>query len=91
LKLQRHLAAAFILENGPASYEFLRRVLSHKNLQTTINFCVGLETVEAIRKFSAMALEYSALEQSHDHVPRNSPKQKALLGRGRKLNLFFAV
>jgi integrase len=53
----RHLAAAFILEKDPNNYEFVRRVLGHKNLQTTINFYVGLETVEAVRKFSAMALE----------------------------------
>jgi len=56
----RHLAAAFILEKDPANYEFVRRVLGHKNLQTTINFYVGLETVDAIRKFSAMALEDNA-------------------------------
>jgi integrase len=53
----RHLAAAFILEKDPANYEFVRRVLGHKNLQTTINFYIGLETVDAVRKFSAMVLE----------------------------------
>ena len=53
----RHLAAAFILEKDPANYEFVRRVLGHKNLQTTISFYVGLETIDAVRKFSAMALE----------------------------------
>jgi integrase len=53
----RHLAAAFILERDPANYEFVRRILGHKNLQTTINFYVGLETVDAVRKFSTMALE----------------------------------
>jgi integrase len=53
----RHLAAAFILEKDPANYEFVRRVLGHKNLQTTINFYIGLEAVEAVRKFSAMVLE----------------------------------
>jgi integrase len=53
----RHLAAAFVLEKDPANYEFVRRVLGHKNLQTTINFYVGLETADAVRKFSAMALE----------------------------------
>jgi integrase len=37
----RHLAAAFILEKDPANHEFVRRVLGHKNLQTTINFYVG--------------------------------------------------
>ena len=53
----RHLAAAFILERDPANYEFVRRVLGHKNLETTIRFYVGLETVDAVRKYSAMALE----------------------------------
>ena len=53
----RHLAAAFILEKDPANYEFVRRVLGHKNLETTIRFYIGLETVDAVRKFSAMALE----------------------------------
>ena len=52
----RHLAAAFILEKDPANYEFVRRVLGHKNFQTTINYYIGLETVDAVRKFSAMAL-----------------------------------
>jgi len=53
----RHLAAAFILQNDPANYELVRRVLGHKNLDTTIRFYVGLETVDAVRKFSAIALE----------------------------------
>jgi integrase len=53
----RHLAAAFILEKDPANFEFVRRVLGHKNLQTTINFYIGLQTVDAVRKFSALALE----------------------------------
>jgi integrase len=53
----RHLAAAFILAKDPANYEFVRRVLGHKNLETTIRFYIGLEAVEAVRKFSAMALE----------------------------------
>jgi integrase len=53
----RHLAAAFILEKDPANYELVRRVLGHKNLETTIRFYVGLETVDAVRKFSAMVLE----------------------------------
>ena len=32
------MAAALILEKDPANYGFVRRVLGHKNLQTTINF-----------------------------------------------------
>jgi integrase len=53
----RHLAAALILEKDPANYELVRRILGHKNLETTIRFYVGLETVDAVRKFSAIALE----------------------------------
>jgi integrase len=53
----RHLAAAFILEKDPANYEFVRRILGHKNLETTIRFYVGLETIEAVRQFSAIVLE----------------------------------
>lgn len=53
----RHLAAAFILEKKRANYEFVRRVLGHKNLETTINSYVGLETIEAVREFSEIALD----------------------------------
>ena len=53
----RHLAAAFILEKDPANYEFVRRVLGHTNLQTTITFYVGIENMDAVREYSAIALE----------------------------------
>ena len=66
----RHLAAAFILEKDPANYEFVRRVLGHKNLQTTINFYVGLETVEAVRKFSAMVLRTTPGIPHREHAPQ---------------------
>lgn len=52
----RHLAAAIILEKDPANYEFVRRVLGHKNLETTIRFYVGLETLDAVRQYSALVL-----------------------------------
>src|SRR5215218_1082745 len=48
----RHAAAALILRREPGNYEFVRRVLGHKNIQTTINFYVGLETTDANRRFS---------------------------------------
>ena len=34
-----------------SDYEFVRRVLGHKNIQTTINFYIGLETTDANRRF----------------------------------------
>ncbi len=48
----RHAAAALILQAKPGNYEFVRRVLGHKKVQTTINFYVGLETTQATRLFA---------------------------------------
>jgi hypothetical protein len=46
----RHAAAALILRETQ-DYELARRVLGHKNLQTTIRFYVGLETAQASERF----------------------------------------
>jgi integrase len=47
----RHAAAALILRAKPGNYEYVRRILGHRNLQTTINFYVGLETTQATQEF----------------------------------------
>ena len=47
----RHAAAALILHAQPGKYELVRRLLGHKNIQTTINFYIGLETTQAARIF----------------------------------------
>jgi hypothetical protein len=47
----RHAAAALILKVKPGNYEYVRRVLGHRNIQTTIAFYVGLETVQATEEF----------------------------------------
>ena len=52
----RHAAAALILEANPGNYELVRRVLGHKNIQTTINFYVGLETAAAAKQYAELAL-----------------------------------
>ena len=44
-------AAAIILKNHPGAWEFVRQVLGRKSLRTTMNFYVGLETMEANRLF----------------------------------------
>lgn len=41
---------------GTGTYELARRVLAHKNLQTTINADVGFESLEAARLFARIAL-----------------------------------
>jgi integrase len=38
----RHAAAALILKAKPGNCEYAKRILGHRNIQTTINFYVGL-------------------------------------------------
>ncbi len=40
----RHAAGAIILKHEPGNYEFVRRVLGHLNIQTTIRFYTALES-----------------------------------------------
>ena len=47
----RHAAAAIWLRHKPGDYETVRRILGHRNIQTTINFYCGLETMQANRDF----------------------------------------
>lgn len=43
----RHSAAAIFLKENPAQYETVRQLLGHRNIQTTTNFYVGLQTLLA--------------------------------------------
>jgi integrase len=54
----RHAAAALILRREPGNYEFVRRVLGHKNYQTTNRFYVGLEPLSANKRFGEIVSEY---------------------------------
>jgi len=47
----RHAAAAIYLKHRPGDYETVRRVLGHRNIQTTINFYCGLQTTQATEQF----------------------------------------
>ena len=59
----RHAAGAVILKYDPANYELVRRVLGHKCLQTTINAYIGLESLEAARLFSKIAMDETEREK----------------------------
>ncbi|MGE3246108.1 MAG: tyrosine-type recombinase/integrase [Beijerinckiaceae bacterium] len=50
----RHIAAKVILDAQPGNYELARRVLGHKNISTTVNSYVGLETAQASKVFGEM-------------------------------------
>ena len=53
----RHAAAAIILDSDPGNYELVRRLLAHKNIQTTINFYIGLESIDAAKHFAELVLK----------------------------------
>lgn len=53
----RHLAAKIVLDNHPANYELVRRVLCHKNIRTTVNFYAGLDSRRAFKEYDAIILQ----------------------------------
>jgi integrase len=47
----RHACAAIYLKHRPGEYETVRRLLGHRNIQTTISFYCSLETTQASETF----------------------------------------
>jgi integrase len=58
----RHAAAAIWLQHKPGDYESVRRCLGHRNIQTTINFYCGLETLQANRDFGDLVRKLGGSE-----------------------------
>jgi len=54
----RHACAAIYLRHQPGDYETVRRLLGHRNIQTTINFYCGLETTQANEVFGKIIREH---------------------------------
>jgi hypothetical protein len=54
----RHAAGAIILKRRPGEYELVRRLLGHRNVQTTVNAYVGLENIQASEIFSKIVMEH---------------------------------
>ena len=50
----RHAAAAIYLKHHPGDYETVRRVLGHRDIQTTVRFYCGLETMQATEQFGKL-------------------------------------
>ena len=50
----RHVAAAIYLKHRPGDYETVRRLLGHRDIQTTIRFYCGLETMQATEEFGKL-------------------------------------
>jgi integrase len=53
----RHAAAAIYLKHRPGDYETVRRLLGHRNIQTTVSFYCGLQTLEATQQFGKLIRE----------------------------------
>ena len=64
----RHACAAIYLKHRPGEYEVVRRLLGHRNIQTTINFYCGLETTQANEAFGKII---------RDHI---KPHQRVFVG-----------
>jgi integrase len=54
----RHASAALYLKHCPGEYENVRRLLGHRNIQTTINFYCGLETTQANEAFGKIIRDH---------------------------------
>jgi integrase len=50
----RHAAAAIYLKDHPGNYETVRQLLGHRDIQTTIRFYCGLETMQATEEFGKL-------------------------------------
>ena len=66
----RHAAAYVVLKADPGNYELVRRVLGHRNMATTKNFYIGLETLEATRQFSEMVSDLARGEPPIELPPK---------------------
>jgi integrase len=53
----RHAAAAILLKHRPGEYELVRRLLGHRSEQTTRNFYIGLENIQASEIFGKIIME----------------------------------
>jgi integrase len=50
----RHAGAAIYLKHHPGHYETVRQLLGHRDIQTTIRFYCGLQTMQATEQFGEL-------------------------------------
>ena len=62
----RHAAAAIYLKHHPGDYETVRRLLGHRDIQTTIRFYCGLETIAATEQFGKLIREKIEFDDGDD-------------------------
>jgi integrase len=62
----RHAAAAVYLKHHPGDYETVRRFLGHRNVNTTVKFYCGLETIQATRMLGDVVRQHRHIETDPD-------------------------
>ena len=62
----RHAAAAIYLKHRPGDYETVRRLLGHREIQTTIRFYCGLQTMQATEQFGRLIRQQIAFDANRD-------------------------
>ena len=68
----RHAAAAIYLKHHPGDYDTVRRLLGHRNIQTTINFYCGLQTTQATERFGNIIrqqIRFDSADLAHAETP----------------------
>jgi integrase len=61
--LFRHLSAFIFLKAHPGQYEPVRRLLGHKNIQTTIDFYASFDTDEAMKRYGSILRDFRKPEE----------------------------
>lgn len=79
--LYRHLAAFFYLQQHPADFETVRRVLGHKSIATTSQFYADFDRVISIRRYQETVLDRKG--QCGSEAPR-SKRRRPPVGRGKE-------
>jgi integrase len=72
----RHAAAATILKVRPGNYEFVRQILGHLNIETTVRFYTALESFQASLEFGAIMEEQVIKIRDRRLRKRKSPTLK---------------
>ncbi len=54
----RHAAGAIVLQRFPGNYELVRRLLGHKNIKTTTDFYIGLESTQASEIYGNLIIDH---------------------------------
>jgi integrase len=80
--LVRHFAAWLHLKAHPGAYEDVRRVLGHRDIQSTIANYVAFEAAMAAERFDAVVLEERKATRAVAAAKWSKPRQRRRTGGG---------